>query len=90
MAVVSGGGILGIGNKLVAVPYDHLRLDQGKTKTSIRSIQTLRDLGAKCRITPISRPAISHHLRRGAYQKTSVWNGNYPSLQTVHGSKTRS
>jgi len=35
MAVVSVGGFLGIGNKLVAVPYDHLHLEMNKGETKI-------------------------------------------------------
>jgi sporulation protein YlmC with PRC-barrel domain len=35
MAVVSVGGFLGIGNKLVAVPYDHLHLEMNKDETKV-------------------------------------------------------
>jgi hypothetical protein len=35
MAVVSVGGFLGIGNKLVAVPYDQLRLETNKDETKV-------------------------------------------------------
>jgi hypothetical protein len=34
-AVVSVGGFLGIGNKLVAVPYDQLHLGMDKDQTKI-------------------------------------------------------
>jgi uncharacterized protein YrrD len=35
MGVVSVGGFLGIGNKLVAVPYDELHLEADKDQTKI-------------------------------------------------------
>lgn len=35
MAVVSVGGFLGIGNKLVAVPYPQLHIDTGKDGTKV-------------------------------------------------------
>ena len=35
MAVVSVGGFLGIGNKLVAVPYDQLHLETNKDQTKV-------------------------------------------------------
>ena len=35
IAVISVGGFLGIGNKLVAIPYDHLHLDMDKDTTKI-------------------------------------------------------
>jgi sporulation protein YlmC with PRC-barrel domain len=35
MAVISVGGFLGIGNKLVAVPYDHLHLEMNKDESKI-------------------------------------------------------
>jgi hypothetical protein len=35
MGVVSVGGFLGMGNKLVAVPYDHLHLETDKDQTKI-------------------------------------------------------
>ena len=35
MGVVSVGGFLGIGNKLVAVPYDQLHLDSDKDQTKV-------------------------------------------------------
>lgn len=35
MAIVSVGGFLGMGNKLVAVPYEQLRLDSTKDGTKI-------------------------------------------------------
>jgi hypothetical protein len=35
MAVVSVGGFLGIGNKLVAIPYDQLHLELNKDETKV-------------------------------------------------------
>jgi len=35
MAVVSVGGFLGIGNKLVAIPYDQLHLETNKDETKV-------------------------------------------------------
>ena len=35
MAVISVGGFLGIGNKLVAIPYDHLHLQSDKNGTKL-------------------------------------------------------
>jgi sporulation protein YlmC with PRC-barrel domain len=35
MAIVSVGGFLGIGNKLVAVPYDQLHLETNKDETKV-------------------------------------------------------
>jgi sporulation protein YlmC with PRC-barrel domain len=35
MAVVSVGGFLGIGNKLVAVPYDQLHVEMNKDETKV-------------------------------------------------------
>jgi sporulation protein YlmC with PRC-barrel domain len=35
MAVVSVGGFLGIGNKLVAIPYDQLRLEENKDEQKV-------------------------------------------------------
>jgi hypothetical protein len=35
LAVVSVGGFLGMGNKLVAVPYDQLHLDMNKDETKV-------------------------------------------------------
>jgi hypothetical protein len=35
LAVVSVGGFLGIGNKLVAVPYDQLHLEMNKDETKV-------------------------------------------------------
>jgi hypothetical protein len=35
MAIVSVGGFLGMGNKLVAVPYDQLRLDTDKDQVKV-------------------------------------------------------
>jgi sporulation protein YlmC with PRC-barrel domain len=43
IAVISVGGFLGIGNKLVAIPYDQLHLDMDKDTTKISIPEANKD-----------------------------------------------